>query len=120
MGDKPYTNRRKRQEWRVIETQVKENAGVEVSMLPLPVPRFSFRVGTAHYPQEEGGEIKVSSRLTNFNVQDAIDLLEEVSAKYIQIREDAIDEIEERKRVARQNAQREAPEVIVRRSQSDD
>lgn len=105
-----------RPRWRIHDTVVKgENAAVEVSILPLEVPRFSFRVGTAHFPQYEGDSIKVSPRLTIFNVQDAAELLTELAAKYTKIREEKIEELEDRKDRAL-NRLRSEPEVIVRKT----
>lgn len=116
--DRPY-NRKQRQEWEIVEVAVRENAGVEISMLPLQVPRFSFRVGTAHYPEHEGDSIKISSRLTIFNISDAVDLLADMEVKYTKIREDKIEEMEDRKKRARSRVTG-TPEVSVRRESPDE
>ena len=105
-----------RPKWRILTTEFKgENAAVEVSILELEIPRYSFRVGTAHFPRVEGDAITVTPRLTVFNVQDALQLLTEVSAKYLELREQKIDELEARKTKALKRARGETPEVIVKR-----
>ena len=100
-------------QWRVLEVVVRENAAVEVCVLDLQVPRFSFRVGTAHFPKYDGDPVTVSQWLTSFNARDAVDLLSEVETKYTEIREKKIEEMEERKRRAIRNTNN--PEVMVRR-----
>ena len=83
----------KRPEWSIVERRVNGDAGVIVSELPLPVPRYSFRVGTAKFDDEKK-EMYVTPYLTVFNVDDACALLREVSDKYIEKREalkDALD-----------------------------
>lgn len=129
---RPRQGEYERPRWRIIDTVVRgENAAVEVSILELEVPRFSFRVGTAHFPQFEGDPIKVSPRLTIFNVQDAAELLTELASKYLKIREDKIEELEDRKDRAlsrlrsdaedqNDNGSRRArpPEVVVRRTKT--
>lgn len=94
-----YNNRqeRKRPEWRVIERRVRGDAGIIVSELPLPVPRYSFKVGTAKV-NPETKELFVTSYLTLFNTQDACDLLDEMTDKYVRQREDIKDELEETRR----------------------
>jgi len=105
-----------RPKWRVLTTEFKgENAAVEISILDLEIPRYSFRVGTAHFPRNEGDPITVTPRLTVFNVQDAILLLGEVSDKYLALREQKIDELESRKTKALKRARGETPEVMVKR-----
>lgn len=83
----------KRPEWRIVERRVNGDAGVIVSELPLPVPRYSFRVGTAKFDDEKQ-EMYVTPYLTVFNVDDACDLLREVSDKYIEKREKMKDELD--------------------------
>jgi hypothetical protein len=123
-NDDGFDNRRHRTQhaeyerprWRIYDTVVKgENAAIEVSILELEVPRFSFRVGTAHFPQYEGDPIKVSPRLTIFNVADAAELLTELAVKYSKLREDKIEELEDRKDRALSRLRGE-PEVIVRKT----
>jgi hypothetical protein len=106
---------RNRPMWRTLEIVVKENAAVEVSILDLKVPRFSFRVGTAHFPENDTDSITVDTRLTIFNVRDAVELLSETEEKYTAIREAKIEKLEERKRKAIKRAGA-APEVIIRRN----
>lgn len=88
--------KRERAQWRVVETRIKGNAAVTVSELPLKVPRYSFKVGTAQI-DEDNDEIRVGSRLTTFNVEDAVILLEELGKKYVDKREARIEELEEKK-----------------------
>jgi hypothetical protein len=90
-------DKRERAQWRVIDTRVKENAAVQVSELPLKVPRYSFRAGTAQFDKDTN-EVRIGSRLTVFNVLEAADLLREVGEKYVQLREDKIEEYEDAKR----------------------
>lgn len=114
--------RRDKPQWEVIEVVTKDNAAVEVSMLDLQIPRFTFRVGTAHYPELEDDDdapIRVGPRLTTFNAKDAADILAEVADKYEQIREERIEEVEERKRRAR-NRSKVEPDITMRRPKHDD
>lgn len=89
--NRKYTT--KRPEWRIVERKTRGDAGVIVSELPLPVPRYSFRVGTAKY-DEEIGEMYVTPYLTVFNAGDAYELLAEISEKYIIKREEFKDELD--------------------------
>jgi len=108
---------RERVEWRIIDVVLRDSVGIEVSMLELAVPRFSFRVGTAHYPTEDGGKVKIGPRLTIFNARDAIDLLIEVEEKYTEIREQRIEELEQRKsKVLKSQGN---PEITVRKSHAE-
>ncbi len=109
---------RNRPAWRVLEVVVKEDAAVEVSILELAVPRFSFRVGTAHFPKVDGDPITVSPYLTIFNARDGVELLRDLEVKYTTIRENKIEEVEARKQraIRRTNA---PAEVIVRRTNRD-
>jgi hypothetical protein len=103
-----------RPRWRILDTVVRgENAAVEVSILELEVPRYSFRVGTAHFPKYDGDPITVSPRLTIFNVQDAADLLADLASKYLKLREDKIDEVEARKERALTRMKNTSSEVEV-------
>ena len=95
MGNK-YSGKRARAEWKVIETQVRDNAAVQVSELPLKIPRYSFKVGTAQF-DEETGDMRISNRLSVFNVIDAAELLATLGRKYVDMREDRIEEIEAKK-----------------------
>lgn len=79
-------------EWRIIATRVKGQAAVQVSELPLPVPRYSFRVGTANFTEDE---VHVKQHLTVFNYREAADLLLEVGQKYEERRKEDIEEREE-------------------------
>jgi len=79
-------------EWRIIATRVKGQAAVQVSELPLPVPRYSFRVGTANFTEEE---VHVKQHLTVFNYRDAAELLLEVGQRYEERRKEDIEEREE-------------------------
>lgn len=105
--------------WRTLEVVVRDNVAVEVSILDLQVPRFSFRVGTAFYPQNEGDPISVGPRLTIFNARDGVELLSELEEKYTEIREKKIEELEARKRKATKRANGPV-EVVVKRKQNRD
>lgn len=79
-------------EWRIVATRVKGQAAVQVSELPLPVPRYSFRVGTANFTEDE---VHVKQHLTVFNYREAAELLLEVGQKYEERRKEDIEEREE-------------------------
>jgi hypothetical protein len=91
-----YNGKRERAQWSVIETRVHDNAAVQVSELPLKIPRYSFKVGTAQL-DEDTGEMRIGNRLTVFNVIDAAELLMELGQKYVDKREHRIEEIESKK-----------------------
>jgi hypothetical protein len=95
LGNK-YNGKRERAQWAVVETKVEDNAVVQVSELPLKVPRYTFRVGTAQW-DEDTGEMRIGNRLTIFNVEDAAVLLTALSEKYVKKRQDKVDEIEKKK-----------------------
>ena len=82
--------------WKILETKVKGTAAVQVSVLPLRVPRYSFRVGAAVL-DEQSNTMHLSPFVTIFNFEDAADLLRELGKKYSNIREARIDEVEEKK-----------------------
>lgn len=86
----------RRAQWRVIETRVKGTAAVQVSELPLRVPRYSFRVGSAQH-DDKSGEMRIGPRLTVFNVQEATELLAELGKIYVDLRESKIEELEKKK-----------------------
>lgn len=96
--EEPLTKpkRNKNVKWRVVEKALRGNAGVVVSELPLPVPRFSFQVGTIRM-NEEGDDFTVGPRLSVFNAIEAAELLKELGEKYLDIREAKIDEVEKKK-----------------------
>lgn len=83
-------------EWRVVETRARDGVGVEVSELPLKIPRYTFRVGSARFEKDEYGKTIciIQPRLTTFNYMEAVKLLHEVGEKYENKREDAIAEAE--------------------------
>lgn len=79
--------------WRVIEVRVRDQVAVEISELPLPIPRYTFRLGTAHFDPETK-TTKVGTRLTTFNAEDGAELLMEVYKEYNQLREEKINQLE--------------------------
>lgn len=79
--------------WKILETKVKGTAAVQVSVLPLRVPRYSFKVGSAQF-DEKSGEVRLSPFVTIFNYEDAADLLIALGKKYHDMRESKIDEVE--------------------------
>jgi len=91
-----HSGKRERAQWKVVQTEVRDNAAVQVSELPLKVPRYSFKVGTAQL-DEETGDMRIGNRLTVFNVLDAAELLAELGKKYVDKREARIEEIEAKK-----------------------
>lgn len=91
-----YSGKNNRVKWRIIETRVQDNAAVQVSELPLKIPRYSFKVGTAQL-DEETGDMRIGPRLTSFNFEDAIELLQLLGQKYQDKREQRIEEVEAKK-----------------------
>lgn len=80
-------------QWKILRTEVRGNAAVQVSELPLKVPRFSFRVGTPQY-DEVTGQVRISPNLTIFNVMEAAELLKELGEEYVSKREEKIEHFE--------------------------
>ena len=93
MGNK---HKGKRVEWQIIETKFKDNAVVQVSKLPLKIPRYSFKVGTAQF-DDDTGELRIGTRLTNFNVEEAALMLTNLAKKYVGRRDARIAEVEKAK-----------------------
>jgi hypothetical protein len=91
-----HSGKRERAQWKIVETKVKDDAAVQVSELPLKIPRYSFKVGTAQL-DEETGDMRIGSRLTVFNVEDAAVLLTALADKYVKKRKARIKEIEDKK-----------------------
>ena len=79
--------------WKILETKVRGTAAVQISVLPLRVPRYSFRVGSAQF-DEGSSEVRLGPFVTIFNFEDAADLLKELGRKYSDIRETRIEEVE--------------------------
>ncbi len=79
--------------WKIVETKVKGTAAVQISVLPLRVPRYSFRVGSAVF-DEHTNEMRLGPFVNTFNYEDAIELLREYGKKYADMREARIDEVE--------------------------
>jgi hypothetical protein len=92
---KPYGNTQNNG-WKILETKVKGTAAVQVSVLPLRVPRYSFRVGTAQF-DEAAGSVRLGAFVTTFNYEDAVELLKDLGKKYTALREAKIDEVEDLK-----------------------
>lgn len=83
--------------WRPIEKKLKGSVVVEVNELPLPVPKYSFKIGTAKI-DDNGQIIDIQPFLSVYNVHDAADLLREIGDKYLSIRESKQDEMDSRQR----------------------
>jgi len=83
--------------WRPIEKKLKGSVVVEVNELPLPVPKYSFKIGTAKI-DDNGQIIDIQPFLNVYNVHDAADLLREIGEKYLSIRESKQDEMDSRQR----------------------
>jgi hypothetical protein len=109
---------RERLNWEVIELAIRENVGVEVSMLALEIPRFSFKVGTLRYPEDGDGTPRIGPWLSIFNCRDGIELLSEMEEKYTEARERAIEEVEARKTKIKENSAKRTsgPIITVKRS----
>jgi hypothetical protein len=84
-------------QWRPIERKLKGNVVVEVTELPLPVPKYSFKIGTAKI-DDNGQIIDIQPFLSIYNVHDAADLLRSVGDKYLERRETRQDEMDTRQR----------------------
>ncbi len=83
--------------WRPVERRLgANNAVVEVNELPLPIPRYSFKIGTAKL-DDNGQIIDIQPFLNPHNVIDAADLLRMVGEKYIEIREGQEDDADRRR-----------------------
>ena len=83
--------------WRPVEKKLKGNVVVEVNELPLPVPKYSFKVGTAKI-DDNGQIIDILPFLSVYNIHDAADLLRDIGDKYIAVREAKQDEMDLRQR----------------------
>lgn len=87
--------KRRKPDWEVVETKVEGQAAVQVSKLDLQVPRYTFKVGTVNF--DDQNQLRVGPRLTIHNVLDAAKLLTELGNKYVDIRESEIDKFERMK-----------------------
>lgn len=85
--------------WRPVEKRLQGNVVVEVNELPLPVPKYSFKIGTAKV-DDNGQIIDIQPFLNVYNVHDAADLLRAVGDKYIAVRDEKEDEMNKRQRFA--------------------
>lgn len=86
--------KRKKAKWRVVETKEQDGAAVQVSELPLRIPRYSFRVGSSNF---EDGALRIGTHLTSFNAESGALLLAELGEKYRLKREAKKQEIESAK-----------------------
>jgi len=100
--------------WRPIEKKLKGNVVVEVNELPLPVPKYSFKIGTARI-DDNGQIIDIQPFLSVYNVHDAADLLREIGDKYAAIRESKQDAMDSRQRFTDEDEQN-VEDVKPRRS----
>ena len=82
--------------WRPVEIRVRGNVAVEVSELPLQVPRYSFRTGTAHF-DDVANDFSVKPYLTQANGIEGAELLLEVVKVYEAKRSARFAEIQERR-----------------------
>jgi hypothetical protein len=67
-----------------LERRVRGQACVDIFMLPLPVPRYSFKVSSARVTQDADGEKRVTviPFLSAFSYVDAAQLLLEVGHEF--------------------------------------
>ena len=86
--------KRKKAKWRVVETKEQDGAAVQVSELPLRIPRYSFRVGSSNF---EDGALRIGNHLTSFNAESGALLLAELGEKYRLKREAKKKEVEDAK-----------------------
>lgn len=94
--------------WRPIEKRVKGSVVVEVNELPLPVPKYSFKIGTAKL-DDNGQVIEVLPFLNVYNVHDAADLLRDVGSKYADIRESKQEEMDANQRFVDEYHEHDGP-----------
>lgn len=67
-----------------LERRVRGQACVDIFMLPLPVPRYSFKIGSARVTYDGSGEQQVSviPYLSAFSYSDAAQLLLDVGHEF--------------------------------------
>lgn len=77
--------------YQFLERRVRGQACVDIFVLPLPVPRYSFKLGSARviYGDDEQGEVDIIPYLNSFSYKDAADLLTEVGAEFDRLRDEA-------------------------------
>jgi hypothetical protein len=92
-----FPNKQNTVPWRPVEKRLKGNIVIEVNELPLQVPKYSFKIGTAKV-DPNGQIIEIQPFLSVYNVHEAADLLREVGDKYLAIREEKQDEMDKNQR----------------------
>jgi hypothetical protein len=75
--------------YQFMERRVRGQAYVDIHVLQLPVPRYSFKVGSARITYAESGEKQIDTipYLNSFSYRDAADLLREVGDEFERLRD---------------------------------
>lgn len=85
-----------RKTWRAVEKRVRSGVVVEVNELPLPVPKYSCAISAAR-TDSNGQVIDVNPNLPMYAIPAAIELLQEVYAKYTDLRATKQEEFDARR-----------------------
>ena len=75
--------------YQFMERGVRGQAYVDILVLPLPVPRYSFKVGSARITYTETGERQIDTipYVNAFSYRDAAELLKEIGDEFERVRE---------------------------------
>ena len=75
--------------YQFMERRVRGQAYVDVHVLPLPVPRYSYQVGSARITYTETGERQIDTipYVNAFSYRDAAELLKEIGDEFERVRE---------------------------------
>lgn len=82
--------------WRAVERRVRSNVVVEVNELPLPVPKYSCALSAARI-DDNGQVIDMNRHLPMHAIPAAIEILQEIYAKYTEIRAEKQEEFDIRR-----------------------
>lgn len=82
--------------WRAIEKRVRNSVVVEVNELPLPVPKYSCALSAAR-TDDNGQVIDMNRHLPMHAIPAAIEILQEIYAKYTAIRASKQEEFDVRR-----------------------
>lgn len=105
--------------YKFLERKVRGQAYVDVHVLPLPVPRYSFKVGALRVTRDENGQdiVREGPWLNSFSFEDAASLLMEVGSEYEEKRDEAKNSVSRRiGEVGRDTNKVHRAEVIKKRS----
>ena len=70
--------------YQFMERRVRGQAYVDIHVLPLPVPRYSYKVGSARITYTETGERQIDTipYVNAFSYRDASELLKEIGDEF--------------------------------------